>query len=175
MIFFTTYHLARLIYTGAVMYLSELSYKEKSIWVSLALTLYLIYYYSAGLFSLSNTGLISEGAFTQLLTDTILWLTTLFIISHIVISALNAKEANQPDDERDKTIEMLSTRNAYYILVFGIIISVVQTQFNHFEQAGLFFKQLSSVHNIMHYIFISFIAAETVKYISQLYYYRRGF
>lgn len=157
------------------MYISELSYKEKSIWVSLALTLYLIYFYGSRLFSLSNTGLISEEAFTLLLTDTILWLTTLFIISHIVISALNAKEANQPDDERDKTIEMLSTRNAYYILVFGIIISVVQTQFNHFETVGLFFEQLSSVHNIIHYIFISFIMAEIIKYISQLYYYRRGF
>ena len=106
---------------------------------------------------------------------TAIWLTSLAIGFHIIVAAVHAKEAEEGDDERDKQIEILGTRNAYYVLVFGIISAVAQTQFSHFSDIGISFSTLSSGYNIIHYVIVSFLIAEIVKYISQLYYYRRGF
>lgn len=153
----------------------NISYKEKTIWLSLGLTVYLMYYYYSGLNTLNNTNTLTEASFSSLLTTSVIWLTSLAIAFHIIVAAINHREAEQDDDERDKLIEMISTRNAYYILVLGILVAISQTQFSHFNYVSFNYESLSSGYNVIHYIIVSFLIAEIVKNLSQLFYYRRGF
>ncbi|MGJ8693117.1 MAG: DUF2178 domain-containing protein [Thalassotalea sp.] len=151
-----------------------MSYKEKSIGLSLLITLYLIYSYYAGMTGLMNAELFNEQSYKALLMKTTTWVVTLAIVAHIIIAIFHAKEAEQADDERDKLIEMKASQHAYYILVVGITLTIVQVQLGDFFDLGLKLENLSIAYNIMHYVIISFLIAETTRYAFQLFYYRRG-
>ena len=149
-------------------------YKEKSLWVSLALTLYLIYFYYSNMLHLQVNNSLTEVNFTGLLISTVIWLTIITIVSHIVLAIINYKEANDPEDERDKLIELKGCRVGYYLLSVGIVLSIAHVQLNNLIGVRLGVSSSIGMLNFMHIIIMSFLISETVKYSTQLYYYRRG-
>lgn len=151
-----------------------MSYKEKSIVLSLLITLYLIYAYYSGLINLVDNNQLNEENFKNLLMKTTTFISILAIVAHIVIAILHAKEANNNDDERDKLIEMKSSQTAYFILVLGVIFTVIQVQLSEYFDSGINFSSLSMGYNMMHYIIMSLLLAEVTRYSYQLFYYRRG-
>ena len=152
-----------------------MSYKEKAIWVSLGLTLYLGYYYWSGFSVLRDSHLLTESTFTGLLFNTAIFLAVISIVLHSTAAILNYKEADKPDDERDKLIELYGCRAGYYLLSFGVIASIVQSQLGDaiWTQNGN--EPVAGPFDFMHIIILSFLIAEAAKHATQLFYYRRGF
>ena len=88
------------------------------------------------------------------------------IIINIIFHILNAIATREQDvpvrDERDKLIELKSTRNSYYIFVSGFVLSVISL----------------AIGMPVYGIFIAFVGfgliAEIIDNASQIYYYRKG-
>ena len=151
-----------------------MSYKEKSLWVSLALTLYLIYFYYSNMLGLQESQTLNADSFTVLLITTVIWLTIISIVSHIVLAIINHKEANDPEDERDKLIDLKGCRVGYGLLSAGVVLSIVHVQLNNLIGEYFGISQTVDLVNFMHIIIMSFLVADMAKYATQLYYYRRG-
>lgn len=153
-----------------------MSYKEKSIWVSFGLTLYLMYFYFSGLSELRISGSLTEPAFTALLFTTAIWLTVISIVVHSIAAILDHKEADKADDERDKLIELYGCRVGYYMLAFGVVASIIHSQLGqHFMGIPSQSSALAGTVDFMHIIIMSYLIANAVKFSTQLFYYRRGF
>ena len=90
-------------------------------------------------------------------------LTGIMVISHIaLVIGAGAKEARQPSDERERTVQLASRRNA------GVI-----------GQVGLWLILVLAVMSEPHLVIAqaalgTFVLAEIVMYASELFYYRRG-
>ena len=84
----------------------NVSFEEKSTWISLAI----ISFVFAGYFSQVYQGLISgtldKAAVFGLFIGAVVSIIVLEIFLHIVIAVLNAKDADQPGDERDRLFSM---------------------------------------------------------------------
>lgn len=151
-----------------------MSYKEKSLWVSLALTLYLIYFYYSNMLILQKIDLLNEANFSGLLITTVVWLTIISVVSHTVLAIINYKEAEKPEDERDNLIDLYGCRVGYYLLSIGVVVSIIHVQLNNLIGVYLGLTPVIGILNFMHIIIMSFLIADVAKYTTQLYYYRRG-
>lgn len=138
----------------------NLSFQEKSLWVSLVSTVLIFGYYFVYSFQIlldaneaNNAGIF--GLFVGMLVVFIV----IQIVLHIIITIFSRR---QDSDERDRLIELKGTRIAYYALVIGIWTS--------------FSVPLFWAHSMMsaHFILLSFIVAVVASYVAQLIYYRRG-
>ena len=152
-----------------------MSYKEKAIWISFGLTLYLAYYYWSGFSELRDSHLLTESAFTGLLFTTAIFLAAIAIVLHSIAAILSHKESDKPDDERDKLIELYGCRLGYYLLSFGVIASIVNSQLGFAAWIYNGYDAATGPFEFMHIIILSFLMADAAKYATQLFYYRRGF
>jgi hypothetical protein len=80
-------------------------------------------------------------------------------VAHIFLTLLYRPEKI---DERDKLIELRATRIAYFILIFGVFLSIGSVLIST--------TPLITAHIVLFF----FILAEVVKFITQLVYYRKG-
>jgi len=137
----------------------NLSYREQSIWGSLAITLIVYGYYFATVFSGAQPSQIDRTALARLI-GAVFVIVVIEIAYHILI-ALKSKV--EPKDERDILIETKAYRNAYLLLVadlFMLMGTVVVF--------GL--TPLLTVNLML----LSVVISEIVKYLTQLFFYRRG-
>jgi hypothetical protein len=140
----------------------NLSYQEKSIWVSLVSTLIVFGYYFLNAMKIFNNSKIENLAITGLFIGTVIILIIIQIVFQSIIAIINRKEAQKGEDERDNLIELKATRISYFIIVLGVWVT------------ALSFLILSSTIIMANTIMFFFILAEIVGYIIQLIYYRRG-
>ena len=150
-----------------------MSYKEQGLWVSLSLTLYLIYFYYSKMLLLQSSMKLNEASYFGLLITTVIWLTIISVISHIVLAIINYKEADNVDDERDKLINLYGCRAGYYFLSIGVVVSIVHVQINNVIGTHLGISTELDLVNFMHIIVMSFLIADAIKYATQVFYYRR--
>jgi hypothetical protein len=153
----------------------NLSFKEKSLWTSLIITIVIFGYYFSRVFSALNQPTVDTSGLITLNQPTVdtSGLITLFIgvvfamivleiVSHITLTAIYKKEANDFNDERDKLIELKAIRISYYILILGVFQAVVSL---------LMGKSPIMSTNI---ILLFFVVAQIAGDITQLVYYRKG-
>ena len=136
----------------------NLSYREQSIWGSLAITLIVYGYYFATVFSGAQPSQIDRTALARLI-GAVFVIVVIEIAYHILI-ALKSKV--EPKDERDILIETKAYRNAYLLVadLFTLMGTVVVF--------GL--TPLLTVNLML----LSVVISEIVKYLTQLFFYRRG-
>ena len=137
----------------------SLSYREKSIWGSLVITLVVYGYYFAGVFNSSRPAKINREALAPLILAVAI-IVALEVGYQLVIAVASRVE---PKDERDILIEGKAYRNAYFLLVaslfmlMGVMVLIGMTKF--------------LTVNLM---LFSVVMAEIVKSLTQLFLYRRG-
>ena len=140
----------------------KLSFKEKSIWISLIITILLFGIY----FTLAFTVFTNPYDPSTNLIGLFVTVITVYIIIQIILQAaialVHKKEAESGADERDHLIELKATRISYFILACGVWI------------AGTGMVILTSQLLMAHIIILFFILAEVVGFSTQLFYYRRG-
>lgn len=152
-----------------------MSYKERSIWVSLAITLYIWFNYFLEIYFTSKDGSLTVDSMQSALLEVVMMTIFLEIAHQIVIAIIDNKNANYDEDERDQQIALLGSRNAYYILSFTCVAAVLHLLFPLMSQGLVIQMNLPSEYVIINLIILGALLAETTKYSTQVFYYRRGF
>jgi hypothetical protein len=137
----------------------NLSYREKSIWGSLATILVVYGYYFANVFTGTQSSQINRMALVRLMSAVVV-IVVIEVVYHLVIALTSRVE---PKDERDILIEGKAYRNAYFLLVadlFMLMGAVVLIGLTPFLTVNL--------------MLLSAVVSEIVKSLTQLFFYRRG-
>lgn len=141
----------------------NLSFKEKSTWVSLIIMLVVWGYYFNELRAVLDDGFVGRLQTTILFIIALVILVVLNIAGHIVIAITNPRDANQPEDERDRVVSQRAGNIA------GIVLGIACINL----AAWAMFLDLSSVL-MAHCLLLALIIAQIVHDALRLYYYRRG-
>jgi C4-dicarboxylate transporter len=152
-----------------------MSYKERSIWVSLAITLYIWFNYFSALYWSSQQNTLTVDSMKSALLTVVVMTIVLEILHHVVIAIIDNKNANYDEDERDQKISLLGSQHAYYILSFTAITSVLHLLFPVMSQGLVNALNLPSEYVLINIIIFGALVAEIAKFSTQVFYYRRGF
>jgi len=152
-----------------------MSYKERSIWVSLVALVYIWFNYFGEINTLHLAQQLTVDAVNDLLFDVVILTIFLEIVLQIIIVIIDNKDANYNEDERDKLITLHGSRYAYGLLSVGVFLAVFYTVFPTLSSYVFPTIDLPNAYKVMHLIIIFALAAEIVKFSTQIYYYRRGF
>jgi hypothetical protein len=138
----------------------EMSFREKSAWISVVLILVVFgpYFWLVGR-SLAGAGHVHGGTQFAL----ILLFVVLEIVLHVAIAAQSPRDARAPKDEREHLIDLKATSSAFYVLFGGALLSIFTMHFR------------VNVWTLSQFVLFSIVVAELVKFISQIVLFRRGF
>ncbi|UUO24782.1 hypothetical protein FGD67_17330 [Colwellia sp. M166] len=152
-----------------------MSYKERSIWVSLAITLYIWFNYFSDLYWSAQQNNLTISSMQSALLTVVIMTIALEILHYIIIAIIDHKNTNYDEDERDKQISLIGSTNAYYILSFTIITAVLHLLFPIMSQGLVTALNLPSDYVIINIIIFGALVAEITKFSTQVFYYRKGF
>ena len=154
----------------------NMSFREKSIWISLISTLLIFGDYFLNIISLG--GLPDEAGKAAALGLS-LRATFLIIIVEVIFQGMlavgNRKAAELGADERDKLFEFKGNNFGYTLLVIGVFITLGMIVI--LELNPEFIAQFSVLKIPLltaHILLFSFILSEIVRFSTQLYFYRSG-
>lgn len=151
-----------------------MSFREKSAWIALVITLIVFVPYFQQVFAPLTRGELRLGLGNVL--DAFIGMVVLQIVLSIafhIVLVLHARE--EPADERDRAIKVKANHVAYYVLVTTCYIA----------GSGMFVMALLSplpalASSLQAYLLMSqvllfcIVLAETAQYVTQVVYYRRG-
>ncbi len=149
----------------------DMSYQEKSILGSLLAMVIVYGYYFAGVLRRLGHPEFDAGSVGRLIVA-IIAIIVISIVYNIVL-ALESKP--EPKDERDILIDSKAYRNAYFafatgaFLVMGCVITAVLVR--DAAPTRIIITPFLTVNLLLLFMVI----AELVKYLTQLFYYRKGF
>jgi hypothetical protein len=133
-----------------------LSFKEKSLWVTVVSTVVIYAYYFWRVIEIGDG---DPGAVAGLFVGIVIAMTVLHVVTHAAMAIYRRPEHT---DERDRRIAVIGARNAYYVLMTGVWgalgVTVLQLGAFWFAHAGL----------------LAVVLAELTRCGSQLIHYRRG-
>ena len=142
----------------------NLSFEEKSTWVSLAIILIVFTGYFSQVYDGLLNGTLDRATVSGLFMGAVITVIILEIVLHIVIAAFNHKDADQHRDERDRLFTMKAGNISGWVLGIAVLMIAAHT----------FIQDLDStwVANLL--LFAVFVSQVT-SYTLQLVYYRRGY
>ena len=152
-----------------------MSYKERSIWVSLLILIYIWGNYFTELSILHFAQQLTVETVNNLLLDVVILTIILEIVLQIIIAIIDHKDANYNEDERDKLITLHGSRNAYAMISVGVFLTVFYTVFPTLSTYLFPTLNLPNAYIVMHLIIAFALASEIIKFSTQIFYYRRGF
>lgn len=142
----------------------NISFKEKSTWVSLAIITFIFAGYFSQVYQGLINGTLDKDAVLGLFIGAVASIIILEIFLHTVIAILNAKDTDQPSDERDRLFSMKAGNISGWVLGFGVLTIAAHT----------FMRELDSLWVANLLLFAVFVS-QVVSYALQIYYYRRGY
>jgi len=140
----------------------NISYQEKSIWISLVTTILIFGFYFTQAVRVFNNPDLSNTILTGFFLGAIVLVVAIQIVLQTILAIANRKVAEKAGDERDSLIELKATRISYFILVFGVWVA----------GSSMFISPSPVV--MANIIMFFFILSEVVGFTAQLLYYRRG-
>lgn len=148
--------------------MSNLSFQEKSTWGSLLVTLVAAGYYFGTAFAAFAAG----DADARWLISFGIGVLVLIVVAEVVFQVALNIVATEEEDERDRTIEAVATRDAYHVLSVGLVILVGHMGFQTLTDVslGLHFDVGTAV---VATVFV-LVVADIVLDVSKLVRYRRG-
>lgn len=155
----------------------DMSFKEKSAWISLISTVCIFGYYFYNIIMLIGvpTEVAKEAAKTYLIQAVMLSI-VVEVIFHSLLAATNRKSADIEGDERDKTYEYKANSLGYSVLVLGVVITLGGIIILEYNPAWAEHNRVMQFPmQIAHILMFSFILSEIVRFAGQIYYYRRGY
>jgi len=156
-----------------------MSYQEKSKLASALIALYILYNYLSSVITAS----LSQSLTTELLFDflitAVIWSAILEIVSQAILALINMKEADDGEDERDHAIKLRASNISYHVICGFVYIAIffVWLSGAHPERmANPFILQgVPAIYSILNILLVGFLVAEISRFVSQIYYYRKGF
>ena len=154
----------------------DMSFKEKSAWISLVTTVGIFGYYFFKIWGLSE--LSPEDARDPVMSLSgyvIVLIIVVETVFHGMLAATNHKAAKMGADERDKLIEYKSNSIGYTVLAVGVLIVLGRMVTLEFNPS---FNDYSSVLPIpfltIHMLLFVFILSEVARFAALVFNYRRG-
>jgi hypothetical protein len=137
----------------------EMSFREKSAWISFVLIVLVFgpYFWLVGR---QITGGAHVHAGTQFALIALFFV--LEVVVHVAIAVRSPRDARAPKDEREVLIDLKATRTAFYVLFAGALLSIFTM---HFRVTVLIMSQ---------FVLFSIVVAELVKFAWQIVLFRRG-
>jgi hypothetical protein len=132
-----------------------MTFREKSAWITL-IAIVLVF---GGYWTILLTQRLPTTQAVELLAGLIVVKVVIIIIAHIAIAIWASPE---PRDERDRLIELRSPRNAYYVLISGLVLMM--------GVALVGAPMLVVVNGLL----AALVLAEVVRFASLIVSYRRG-
>jgi hypothetical protein len=133
-------------------------FREKSAWISLVLIVLLFGTY----FWRAFTEPLRGGQAVHWLLLIVVVFVVLEVALHIVVAIQAPRDARAPQDERERLIGLRATRIAYFTLMGGALLSIFSVHLG------------AGVRTVISCAFLSVVAAELVKFASQIVFFRRG-
>jgi hypothetical protein len=155
----------------------DMSFKEKSAWVSLLSTVCIFGYYFYSIIMLIGVPIevAKEAAMTYLIQAVILSV-VVEVIFHSLLAATNRRSADIEGDERDKTYEYKANSLGYSVLVVGVVLTLGKIIILEYNPTWAEHSRVMQFPmQIAHILMFSFILSEIVRFGGQIYYYRRGY
>jgi heme/copper-type cytochrome/quinol oxidase subunit 3 len=160
----------------------EMSFKEKSAWISLISTLCIFGYYFYNIAMLQGEPLEqAKDAALALLSKAIILSIIVEVVFHSMLAATNHKAAKLGADERDKLFEYKANNIGYTILVIGVITTLMFIiggeyvgEWGNSEELADMLKSRQIPLHTAHILMFFFILSEIVRFAGQIFYYRRG-
>jgi hypothetical protein len=152
----------------------NMSFREKSIWISLISTLLIFGDYFLNIIALGNLPeQVAKTAALELSIRAFVLIIIVEIIFQTMLAVSNRKAAKLGADERDKLFEYKGNNFGYTVLVIGVLMTLgrmvsLEISPEFIEQ----FKVLNIPFLTAHILLFSFIFSEVVRFSAQLYYYR---
>jgi hypothetical protein len=142
----------------------NMTFEEKSTWVSLGILLFVFSGYFSQVFEGLVTDTLNKSEASGLFIGAAVTIVVLQIALHIVIAIFNVRDADQPKDERDKLFAMKAGNISGLILGVGVLMIAART----------FLSDLNSlwVANLLLFIVL---VSQVVSDVLRLFYYRRGY
>lgn len=155
----------------------DMSFKEKSAWISLVSTLGIFgyYFYNIALLYGAPIDMAKEAA-KELLIQAIILSVVVEAVFHSLLAATNHKAADLGADERDKNYEYRANNIGYTILVIGVMITlgrIITLEYN--PEFADHYSSMQIPLLTAHILMFSFILSEIVRFAGQIFYYRRGY
>ena len=150
----------------------DLSYQERSVLGSLAATLAVFGIYFVKVAGLASEGQLEVGRVLWLMIGAVIVLIIIEIVYHILISA---RSGQPPLDERDKLVAARAGRNSGLVLGAGAVVTIVAILVSELSGGATHSPMGLSPIMIAQVILLLLVIAQAVQFLSQLYYYRRGF
>lgn len=141
-----------------------MSFNEKSIWASLAITVFAFGGYFLDVFQSLTDGSLTRESTLGMFIGVVVTVVVLQIGLHIVLTIANPKEADQPADERDKLFAQKSGNISGWILGVGVLTIAVHSVMD--EMSSLL---------IAHLLLLAVVISHLADNVLQLFYYRRGY
>jgi uncharacterized membrane protein len=142
----------------------NMSFEEKSTWTSLLIILVVFTGYFSQVFDGITAGSLDKSEITGLFFGAVITVIVMEVILHIAIAVFNVKDADRPQDERDRLFSMKAGNISGWVLGFGVLVIAAQT----------FMKDLDSLWVANLLLFMVFVS-QIVSYTLRIFYYRRGY
>ena len=146
------------------MNLSNVTFEEKSTWVSLATTVFIYAMYFSQVFEGLMNNSLNKGEVAGLFIGSVVTMIIIQVVLQIILAARNSKEASRSGDERDRLFAMKAGYTSDWVLSFGVLIIAVH----------IFLNDLNSLWTA-NLLFLLFVVSQVVCYVMTLFYYRRGY
>jgi uncharacterized membrane protein len=153
-----------------------MSFKEKSIWISLISTVCIFGYYFLSLQGLGSLPIEeANNIAAKLIVKAVLMTILVEVILHIVVAIFSPQDAQEAEDERDKFYQMKANSIGYTILILGVIVTLGHILL------GAILPEIAEAHFAAtfpllsaHILLFSFIISEVARFSSQVFFYRKG-
>lgn len=155
----------------------NMSFKEKSTWLSLLATLLIFGNYAVSVFTMDSSVLnpdeMIEVAMRNL-SSAVLFIIVVEIIFQTLIVAGSRNKIEMEGDERDRLISLTSNNSGYWVLSIGVMITLGQLILPNVIGIQLSLEERTNIPMFeMHLLLFSFILAEIVRFSHQIYLYRK--
>ncbi len=156
----------------------NMTFKEKSTWLSLFVTLVIFGNYAISVFTMDPSMLNPEEMIDLAmdnLSSAVLYLIIIEIIFQSLIAAASRSKMEIEGDERDRTISLTANNSGYLVLSIGVVITIGQLILPHVFGIGAFVEKRTSIIPLfeMHMLLFSLILSEIVRFAHQIYLYRK--
>jgi len=148
----------------------DMSYQEKSILGSLlAFVVVFGYYFAAVLRDLGRHEFV--GGMVGRLVGAVIAIVVIEIVYHIVLALESEPE---PKDERDVLIECKAYRNAYFLLASGAFLVIAWVIMANLVRDAAPTRIAVTNFITVNLVLFFMVVADVMKFLTQLFYYRRG-
>jgi hypothetical protein len=148
----------------------DLSYQEKSILGSLLAVAVVYGYYFAGVVRDTSRPEF-EGRNVERLVFTVVAIVAIEVVYHIILALESKVDAK---DERDLLIECKAYKNAYFLLATGAFLVIGSVILANLRYTVALTRIIVTPFLTVNLVLFFMVLAELVKFVTQLFYYRKG-